>query len=270
MKKSLLVLVTCSLIASCHPTVVDIWHESQEESRRLVREGYACLLNNAVDDCIEMKFVKGDTFTMGCWGSAAGLCSIDEKPAHTVKLSDFWIGKTEVTLVQWHMVMGGLDLNPVNTCWDCPILGATWDDIQLFIKKLNALGKWTYRLPTEAEWEYACRSGGKEEAFGGKPYMEPYLGNTVTRESRKVGQMAPNELGLYDMSGNVWELVQDIKTIYSSDMQMNPYIESGSSFRVIRGGSLKEKIWTQRCTTRYSIFPNQPDRKVGFRLARNA
>jgi formylglycine-generating enzyme required for sulfatase activity len=174
---------------------------------------------------IEMVFVKGGTFTMGCTAEQGDDCFDNEEPAHKVTLSDFYIGKYEVTQAQWKAVTGN---NPskFNGCDNCPVEGVSWNDIQEFIKKLNAKTGLNYRLPTEAEWEYAARGGAQSRGYkysGSNSVDEVawYYGNSGN-ETHPAGTKKANELGIYDMSGNVYEWCNDWYGAYNSEAQTNP------------------------------------------------
>jgi len=218
---------------------------------------------------IEMVFVKGGTFTMGCTKEQGGDCEIDEKPSHFVSLSDYFIGKYEVTQKQWKTVMGS---NPSSfkNCDNCPVEQVSWNDIQEFIIKLNATTGKTYILPTEAQWEYAARGGAT--AISDTVYK--YSGsNTVdevawydnnSKKTHRVGQKSPNKLGIYDMSGNVWEWCNDWKRSYQDSTNIIDY--TGSP-RVLRGGSWHSRKGCCRVSHRYSSAPVASSRSIGFRLA---
>ena len=194
---------------------------------------------NGVD--IEMVPVEGGTFTMGCTNEQGDDCWDDEKPAHSVTLSGFYMGKYEVTQAQWKAVMGS---NPSRFKGDnLPVENVSWDDVQAFIRKLNQLTGKRYRLPTEAEWEYAARGGNQSRGYkyaGGNDISSVawYDGNSGER-THPVGKKRPNELGLYDMSGNVWEWCSDWydEDYYGNSPQNNPQGPASGSFRVGRGGS---------------------------------
>ena len=192
------------------------------------------------DPTTGMEFVKipGGTFKMGCdsWQSN---CDSDEKPVHTVRVDNFEIGKYEVTQGQWKAVMGS---NPshFSSCGnDCPVENVSWDDAQDFIKKLNAKGQGTYRLPKEAEWEYACRSGGKAEKYCGGNNVDQvaWYRNNAGKKTHPMGQKSPNGLGIYDMSGNVWEWTCSDYGKYDDGKKNHAKCSSGGSSRVYRGGS---------------------------------
>jgi formylglycine-generating enzyme required for sulfatase activity len=163
-----------------------------------------------------------------------------ERPVHRVSIQAFKMAETEVTQQQWQAVMGN---NPsrFKDCKDCPVEQVSWDDIQLYLKKLNSLTGKQYRLPTEAEWEYACRSGGKDERYCGGKKREPqgwYLRNSDKR-THAVKQKEPNGLGLYDMSGNVFEWTQDCwnPNYYGAPTDGSAWISGDCRVRVLRGGS---------------------------------
>ncbi|MBF0424187.1 MAG: SUMF1/EgtB/PvdO family nonheme iron enzyme, partial [Magnetococcales bacterium] len=170
--------------------------------------------------------VSGGTFEMGC-GSWQSGCFDNEKPVHSVTVGSFEIGKYEVTQKQWKAVMGS---NPssFSSCGDdCPVEMVTWNDTQDFIAKLNQQEKGcTYRLPTEAEWEYACRSGGKQEKYCGGNDVDQvaWYGSNSGNKTYPVGRKVANGLGAYDMSGNVWEWVADWygSDYYASSPKENP------------------------------------------------
>ena len=187
-------------------------------------------------DFVEMVEVTGGTFQMGSTSGGS-----DETPVHTVTLSDFKIGKYEVTQKQWHDVMG---TNPSYfTGNDLPVEHVSWNDVQTFITKLNEQTGNTYRLPTEAEWEYAARGGisaSSTSCAGSNTIGDVawYYDNSGS-ETHTVGTKQANELGIYDMSGNVWEWCNDWygSDYYSSSPQNNPQGSSTGSYRVKRGGS---------------------------------
>jgi len=211
----------------------------------------------------------------------------DNETQHPVTLSDFYIGKYEVTQKLWVQVMGS---NPSNfkNCDNCPVEQVSWDEVQDFLKKLNAslpAGRKPYRLPTEAEWEYAARGGGKAVLFGnGKNIVDPKAVNfngsasykksySIAGEERQktvpVGSLnSPNALGLHDMSGNVREWCSDWYGDYPSGSQTNPTGPSSGSYRVLRGGSWY--YYPQSCRVAFRDYVSPGDRydDLGFRLAR--
>ncbi len=216
---------------------------------------------------MELVCLQGGTFEMG---DTFGDGESDEKPVHSVTLSAFCIGKTEVTQGQWQQVMGS---NPSNFKGnDRPVEQVSWNDVQEFLQKVNQKTGKKFRLPTEAEWEYAARSGGNKETYAGTS-NEGELGQYAWysansgRQTHPVGTKRPNGLGLYDMSGNVWEWVQDWKGGYPSSAQRDPQGPSSGSYRVIRGGSWFYDARYARAAIRYGYGPGYRDSYLGFRLA---
>jgi formylglycine-generating enzyme required for sulfatase activity len=216
---------------------------------------------------IEMVAIKGGTFQMGSNESD------DEKPIHSVTVSDFSIGKTEVTQAQWAAVMGS---NPSNFKGDnLPVEQVSWDDVQVFLGKLNAKTGKTYRLPTEAEWEFSARGGNNSQGFtySGSNTIDDdpeYEGNN-NKSTKPVAGRKPNELGLYDMSGNVWEWCSDWYggNYYAISPQNNPKGASTGSSRVLRGGSWFSHASGCRVSLRGSDRPGIRDYHCGFRLVRS-
>ena len=217
-----------------------------------------------------MKLVEGGTFQMGATSEQGGDAYDYEKPVHNVTLSSYYIGETEVTQALWQAVMGS---NPSHFKGDnLPVECVNWDDCQEFITKLNRLIGRTFRLPTEAEWEYAARGGKKSNGY-------KYAGsNTIgsvawymdnSSETHPVKGKAPNELGLYDMSGNVWEWCHDLfgKDYYGKSPSVNPQGPSSGSGRVLRGGCWFFNARPCRVSNRFSFGPGRRDYSGGFRLA---
>jgi hypothetical protein len=215
--------------------------------------------------------VESGTFTMGCTSDQGGDCDSDERPSHSVTLSAYSIGKYEVTQAQWVSVMGS---NPSSftspACNDCPVEQVSWDDIQTFISKLNTKTGKSYRLPTEAEWEYVAR-GGKKSA-GYKYSGSNDVGSVAwyyvnsSNKTHSIGTKTANELGIYDMSGNVLEWCSDWYDSYTSTSVTNPTGPSTGSNRVLRGGSWLSSAVNVRVSTRYSTYPSATNRYIGFRL----
>ncbi len=221
-----------------------------------------------------MKFLKvaGGSFGMGCHPKA-GRCRWNEKPLRTVQLDAFWIGSHEVTQRQWKKIMGK---NPsrFKKSDNHPVERVSWEDVQKFIGRLNKKSAAKFVLPSEAQWEFACRGGGKPVTYGtGSGKMNSRSGNiTGSKDGHEntapVGSFPPNALGLYDMSGNVWEWVRDKKASYRNLGIKNPVNEQTGSDRVFRGGSWIFEPRDQRCTNRTSNHPSHLDNDLGFRLVR--
>ena len=215
-----------------------------------------------------MKPVAGGTFSMGCTSEQGGDCYGAEKPAHSVTLSDYYIGETEVTQALWRAVMGS---NPsYNKGDNLPVENVSWDDCQTFISKLNQLTGRNFRLPTEAEWEYAARGGSKSRGYkyaGSNNISDVawYDGNSGSKTHPVKGKR-PNELGLYDMSGNVWEWCSDWYGDYSGYSQTNPQGPSTGSHRLLRGGSWYYGARFCRVANRNYYAPDYRYFNIGFRL----
>ena len=221
----------------------------------------------------EMVFVQGGAFWMGCSGEQGKDCLKNENPLHSVTVSNFYIGKYEVTQKQWQQIMGN---NPSHFKGDnLPVENVSWNDTQEFIRRLNeATGK-QYRLATEAEWEYAARGGNKSQGY-------KYSGSNILNDvawyrdnsggaTHPVGSKRPNELGIYDMSGNVWEWCQDRYGQYRSSPKRDPKGPSLGALRVLRGGGWNYDARDMRVSYRNST--NTPDHyyyNLGFRIVCNS
>lgn len=253
---------------------------------------------------MEFVFVKGGCYQMG--NSEGGFFSgeADEKPVHEVCLDDFYMGKYEVTQGQWKAIMGK---NPSHfkDCGDnCPVENVSWHDVNGFISKLNKkAGDDIYLLPTEAEWEYAAKSGGKNEKWAGtsnETELNDYVWYSKNSGSKThpVGQKKPNGLGLYDMSGNVLEWVRDgyYHKAYTTHEKNNPVYkisdfhffeskvsspvssqpnptQSGMALQsvnqcVLRGGSWDDKQNHIRTSVRFNDSPSNTHKTYGFRLVK--
>ena len=194
----------------------------------------------------------------------------DERPVHTVSITEpFYLQKTEVTQGQWNAVMG---TNPArfSSCGElCPVEQVSWDDVQLFLRRLNELdpGK-GYRLPAEAEWEYACRAGTTGD-YGGTGNLEEmgWHSENSGSQTHTVAEKRPNAWGLYDMHGNVWEWVQESYGPYPEGGVPDPAQPSTRTARVLRGGSWFSHGVNTRCARRYGYPPSYKDYAGGFRLA---
>ena len=213
--------------------------------------------------------VEGGTFTMGATSEQGSDAEEDEKPAHKVTLSDYYIGQTEVTQALWEAVMGS---NPSFFEGDnLPVEQVSWNDCQVFIQKLNQLTGKQFRLPTEAEWEYAARGGRKSQGYkyaGGNNIgsVAWYTGNSGI-ETHPIGTKQANELGIYDMSGNVYEWCSDWYGDYTSSSQSDPQGPSSGSGRVGRGGDYGSSAGYCRVSNRYGILPGCRGDNLGLRLS---
>ena len=214
--------------------------------------------------------VEGGTFTMGATSEQGTSDPYDDEyPTHSVTLSDFAIGETEVTQELWQAVMGN---NPSYfSGTNLPVEYVTWNDCQTFISRLNSLTGKNFRLPTEAEWEYAARGGNKSRGYkyaGSNTLSDvAWYSDNSSSKTHPVKQKQANELGLYDMSGNVHEWCQDWFGTYSSSAQTNPTGPASGSNRVFRGGSWYSNAGYCRVSSRYYITPTYYYNNLGFRLA---
>ena len=216
----------------------------------------------------KMVYVEGGTFMMGATVEQGSEAYDREKPAHQVTLSDYYIGETVVTQELWMAVMG---YN--SSYWqgdNLPVEQVSWDDAQAFIKKLNSIIGCTFRLPTEAEWEYAARGGKKSKGYkysGSNDIDEVAWYGDIGDKTHPVKEKKANELGLYDLSGNVWEWCQNWYGGYGEESQKNPQGPSSGSDRVGRGGSWRNVARSCRVSYRTSNIPSFYINRLGFRLA---
>ena len=227
--------------------------------------GLSAELNKLINN---MVYVSGGTFTMG--GTSEQGCEAydDEKPTHSVTLSGYYICKYEVTQALWQAVMGS---NPSYFEGDnLPVEQVSWNDCQTFINRLNSYTGRNFRLPTEAEWEFAARGGNysRHYKYSGSNYIDDvawYADNSNWR-THPVGTKQANELGLYDMSGNVWEWCSDWYGSYSSYSQSNPTGTASGSDRVNRGGCGFSNARRCRSSTRSYDTPGYSFYGLGLRL----
>ena len=190
----------------------------------------------------------------------------DETPHRVIISKPFFMSATEVTQSEWMRVMGS---NPSNFKDPRrPVERVSWYEVQEFLRRLNAHGRFHYRLPTEAEWEYACRAGTKTEyAFGDR--ITTRQANFDGSRTMRVGSFAPNRWGLYDMHGNVWEWCADEYCPYPKDTVTDPVNQCGSKFKVIRGGSFYFGADSARSALRYTHEPQLRGFSIGFRIVRD-
>ncbi|MFH2058126.1 MAG: SUMF1/EgtB/PvdO family nonheme iron enzyme [Pseudomonadota bacterium] len=242
------------------------------------------------DDEALPKYVKGDVFIepvtrmqfiyvskgcfkMGC-DKSAQKCSKPEKPAHTVCLDGFWMGAYEVNQGLWKRVM---DSNPSRFSSNKrhPVENVSFEEIETFIRQLNTTTKEQFSLPTEAQWEYACRNGGKPVNYPweGDDYRpDANCGNCNTKgfngQTAPVGSFYPNDIGLYDMGGNVKEWCKDVydKKAYETHERNNPEHKQKGALRVVRGGSYTDNATKLRCSARDKSIPSMQADNLGFRL----
>ena len=221
--------------------------------------------------------VDGGTFTMGATKEQGNNARDDERPTHQVTLSDYYIGQTEVTQALWKAVMGesvtqNANLYTFGVGADYPMYYISYDDCTTFVNKLNTLlssqlGGKRFALPTEAQWEFAARGGNKSKGYkyaGSNNFYEvAWYGGGKTHP---VAQKQPNELGLFDMSGNVWEWCKDWYDNYSSNAQKNPQGPADGTYRVYRGGSRSSCADYCRVFHRGYDTPDKRSGSLGLRL----
>ena len=241
----------------------------QEKNNLSVIETQTFIVNGVMFTMVQ---IEGGTFIMGATSEQGSNVDREEMPTHQVTLSSFSIGQTEVTQELWQAVMGN---NPSEfRSAKHPVEKVSWDDCQEFIMKLNALTGKGFRLPTEAEWEFAARGGNRSQGykFSGSNNIDDvawYDGNSSGR-THDVATKLPNELGLYDMSGNVFEWCQDSYDSYRVEPQVNPIVANVLPFRIRRGGCYGCIAELGRCRVSYrERFPPSINyfNDMGFRLA---
>ena len=228
-------------------------------------------LENTIEEAIklEMVLIPSGKFKMGAPASEKG--RISDENQHEVNLTKpYYMGKYEVTQEQWESVMGS---NPSSKTKGAklPVTDVSWEDCQEFIKKLNAQTNGGYRLPTEAEWEYACRAGTTTAySFGDSlTKIDANYGDGTAGNTKTVGSYKANAFGLYDMHGNVWEWCADWKAEYPSGWATDPMGISLGKYRVLRGGSFDVNGLSARSSYRFnSSRPYNRDDDLGFRLAK--
>jgi len=221
----------------------------------------------------QMVRVEGGSFYMGCTPEQE-VCGQDEKPIRNVQINTFLIGRYEVTQELWQAVMGE---NPsaFADCPLCPVETVSWDDVQVFLQRLNSQGS-DYRLPSEAEWEYASRGGpisrGYQYAGSNDWYEVAWYYENADNRTHAVGQKEPNELGLFDMSGNVREWVQDCwhDSYAEAPNDGRAWEEGNCSRRTIRGGSWYGKPGYVRSANRFWYTTYFRNNNLGFRLSTNS
>ena len=216
----------------------------------------------------DMVYVEGGTFDMGATIEQGSDAWDKEKPVHSVTLSGYYIGKCEVTQELWEAVMGGNPSEFIGA--QKPVERVSWYDCQEFVSRLNSLTGRTFRLPTEAEWEYAARGGKKSSHYkysgSGNIGSVAWYYDKIGSRTHPVGTKSPNELGIYDMSGNVMEWCSDWYGYYSAGSQTNPQGPSSGSYRVLRGGSWGSHARDCRVSFRLGHDPGNIGTDNGLRL----
>ncbi|MDR2382902.1 MAG: formylglycine-generating enzyme family protein [Prevotellaceae bacterium] len=227
----------------------------------------------------EMVEVEGGTFTMGCQQGLEG-CENDESPPHRVTVSSFYISKYEITQAQWNLIMGTTirqqrnKISPTTTLFgegdNYPMYYVSWIEVQEFILRLNYVTGKHYRLPTEAEWEYAAhggkRSSGYKYSGSNNIYDVAWFADNSHGQNHPVGLKKANELGIHDMSGSVWEWCLDWYANYSAAPQKDPMGASTGSFRVFRGGGWVSATNDCRIVNRINSSDISRYQSVGFRI----
>jgi len=220
-----------------------------------------------------MVYVEGNTFVMGATSEQGNDAWFYEKPAHKVTLSSYYIGKYPVTQEEWEAVMGS---NPAKFKGDkYPVEQVSWDDCQEFVRKLSQLTGKQFRLPTEAEWEFAARGGSKSKGYkyaGGNDMEEVgWFQDNSDSQTHPVGQKKANELGIYDMSGNVWEWCQDRYEDFDRDADtythLDPQGPTVGFDRVERGGGWASIARRCRVSSRGDGIPSNRFNAIGLRIA---
>jgi formylglycine-generating enzyme required for sulfatase activity len=236
-------------------------------SVRLVHDTIPPVLTFTVNGVsFNMIYVEGGSFMMG---SEAANAEEDEKPIHEVTLSDFYIGEMEVTQQLWQLVMGN---NPsVKEGNNLPVTNISWGDCQTFVEKLSEMTGMHFRLPTEAEWEYAARGGQKSKGYtyAGSDAIDEvaWYKENSNNQTHAVGQKQPNELGIYDMTGNVWEYCYDWHSLYTDQAQTNPMGATTGEKRVLRGGCYHYDSKNCTNTNRHSYYtPDNGGASTGLRI----
>ena len=220
----------------------------------------------------KMVKVESGSFQMGATTEQGSTAKSDEKPAHMVTLKSYYIAETPVTQELWQSIM---DKNPSHTKGSSrPVESVSWDDCQQFIAELNRLSGKKFRLPTEAEWEFAARGGnlskGYKYAGSADPDKVAWNSEISSMELPFVKTKDPNELGIYDMNGGVWEWCSDWYGYYQGKALVNPQGPYDGSYRVMRGGSYKCEEYDCRISTRKYGMPYDANDDYGLRLVLDA
>ena len=278
----------CTRAEASYNTYKDMAHKTNEEIERLIVECKSGTVTSLGQDFTEtayglnmrMIYVEGGTFTMGCTSEQGGDCGSDESPNRRTTVNSFYMGMLEVTQSQWEKVMGTSvyqQRNKANPEWsmrgtgsDYPMYYVSWEEAKEFCRRLSQQTGKTYRLPTEAEWEYAARGGKKAE--GTKYSGSNYLGSVAWYSENSNGSTHPcgtkqaNALGIYDMSGNVCEWCEDWYGSYLSYDTNNPKGATTGQYRVLRGGSWYGSASYCRVADRSNDSPDIRYSSTGFRV----
>ncbi len=244
------------------------------DSKRLLKERDSLMAVSILNLDSDFVFVQGGSFKMGLPDTSDVEGGDISKPQHKVTIKSFYILKTPVTQALWYSIM---DTNPSihKNCYACPVENVSWYDAQKFIEKLNKIKKAHYRLTTEAEYEYAARGGDKSKGYnysGSNNEDEvAWFEDNSGRQSHPVGQKKSNELGLFDMSGNVWEWCSDWYEMYYYKVSPsdNPQGPVQGEKRVLRGGTWLSLDEGCLVTSRGQLQPYLKGKFIGFRIVRD-
>ena len=257
-----------AIIAVCGggAIIIFILALTRRKNNKMSKRRQYSILQNLLQNMVH---IVGGTFNMGATSEQEEDALTDEWPAHNVTLSAFSIGRYEVTQEEWEAVMGS---NPSKNKGDRkPVENVSWSDCQEFITRLNAITDKKFRLPTEAEWEYAARGGSHSKGYkfpGGNDILEvAWMDQNSENVTHQVGMKIPNELGLYDMAGNVWEWCANWYLPYTSLMKASNKKGKTAPIRVLRGGGYKSSSTFCRVSFRGGNKPNEKDFRFGLRLA---
>jgi len=240
--------------------VAVVWH-SPAFGAKQAPPGETDLVTNSID--MKLKLIAPGSFVMG---STIG--DDDEKPLHKVTITRaFYMAIHEVTQAQWKAVMGSAPSHFEGA--QRPVEQVSWKDAKEFCRRLSKREGAQYRLPTEAEWEYACRAGTTSELYWGDRWDDTlsWVGPPTAGETKTVGTKPPNPWGLYDMIGNVWEWCEDAYGPYDANGQTDPQATQGAT-RVCRGGGAYAVWRYARCAARGNGPPDDKDYHLGFRVVR--
>ena len=228
---------------------------------------------------LKMVYVEGGSFRMGATQEQGSDAESDESPVHTVRLDSYYIAECELTQAQWEKIMGTTiyqqrdKANAQSMCGvgdNNPMYYVSWEEAQAFCRELSAMTGKTYLLPTEAQWEYAARGGNKSKGYkySGSYAIDAvaWYGSNSGYATHAVKQKRANELGLYDMSGNVWEWCSDWYGSYSSSEQSNPTGDGSGPSRVLRGGCWTNGAGNCRVSSRFGFTPSNRNDYYGFRV----
>jgi formylglycine-generating enzyme required for sulfatase activity len=220
---------------------------------------------------LTMQRIEGGSFMMGATLDQTDRDLYSDKPAHLVFLSPYYIATTEVTVQLWRAVMPEREVIVPNGYPTVPVSYVSWYDCQEFVRRLDSITGLPFRLPTEAEWEYAARGGEKSKAYrfagGNEPDSVGWTYSCSGNWKHAVGSKHTNEIGLYDMTGNVSEWCQDLYGPYTLSTQPNPCGADTGSYRIVRGGSYDECVANSHLSVRRWHLPETSTEYIGFRVA---